>query len=688
MTHQTMPKRVMGALLPAAVSVFLCAMSAVQAQSSYAPIVLTPPPEDAVDENFVSLLTGQVHFSLAVLRLGDVSFNPYTTHEQFDAVIGSGSTAQGGTADTNYGHLVLCYTPGGGVTSYAVTTECASQVASLQAIYGEQRTSFQYRSATNDYAPVQGDGSTFVDNVTTTGTCTWTQRDGTKIVYAGFHTSGNPVCQSHNIAKITHPDGGIQTYYYSGTLSTALNYTPSPIVSIATNRGYLLKYLYPGTPVWGGESSVVAINRAYESCDPTQLTCSTTYSWPTATLSWVSRTVNPADGYLPSSVAGYNFHYTFTLTDMAHRQHIFELDSLYRVISYQPPEATTPVYTYSLCSLHADGQGTPAQPDTMTNCFGYTQWKDDPTDPNTPFIPLLWDLVRTSTRNGQTWTYGSLFSLGAYPLSHSEWYHSVTHPLGPTLSATGNSTPGTESQFGPVDSITHYNNVVDRYDRSLRNSLFTRKTPLGVVKTYLVDLRNNVTNITTTPISGSPLAPPVQGATYPTTCADPNSCNKPTTVTDANGNTTSFVYDSAHGGALLTETDPAVSAIQPQTTVQPASTVQPQTRYTYTTAYAWYRSSSGVMTRETNGIFLKSTESYCVSSAATTPPAAPGCTGNDEVVTAYDYGPDSGPNNLILRGKTVTSNGQSLRTCYGHDKQGNTIWESSPNANPASCPAY
>src|SRR4051812_31171832 len=72
--------------------IFLCAVQAVHAQSQYAPIVLTPPPQDAVDENFVSVFTGQVHFSLPALRLGDVSFTPYTTHEQFDPALSSGGT--------------------------------------------------------------------------------------------------------------------------------------------------------------------------------------------------------------------------------------------------------------------------------------------------------------------------------------------------------------------------------------------------------------------------------------------------------------------------------------------------------------------------------------------------------------------------------------------------------------------
>jgi hypothetical protein len=96
------------------------------------------------------------------------------------------------------------------------------------------------------------------------------------------------------------------------------------------------------------------------------------------------------------------------------------------------------------------------------------------------------------------------------------------------------------------------------------------------------------------------------------------------------------------------------------------------------------------MTRETHPIWLLQTESYCISS----PPSASSTLGsectnaNDEVDVTYEYGPDSGPNNLILRGKAETSGGVTRRTCYGHDGQGNKIWETSPNANLSSCTDY
>ncbi len=127
-------------------------------------------------------------------------------------------------------------------------------------IYGEERATFQLSST--QYVPTAADGSTFVDNGST---CTWTKRDGTKIVFAAFHESGNPLCLSNNIIGISYPDGRIATYYYYGSFSTSDSWTPSPILSIATNSGYMLKYRYPGTPAFGTQSKRPVIYAALAS---------------------------------------------------------------------------------------------------------------------------------------------------------------------------------------------------------------------------------------------------------------------------------------------------------------------------------------------------------------------------------------------------------------------------------------
>ncbi|WP_343760389.1 hypothetical protein, partial [Parasphingorhabdus litoris] len=62
--------------------------------------------------------------------------------------------------------------------------------------------------------------------------------------------------------------------------------------------------------------------------------------------------------------------------------------------------------------------------------------------------------------------------------------------------------------------------------------------------------------------------------------ASPGCFTKPMSITDANGNTTSYTY-STETGQVLTATGPAVNG------------VSPQTRYTYAQRYAWIKNSSG-----------------------------------------------------------------------------------------------
>lgn len=660
--------RIGATLFFAASGAFFASSAGAQSQS-YTPVVLTPPIVDMIDETHVSVLTGMPQFSIPAVQLGDVSFAPYSVNGPY--------FTQGQIFDNNYGRVVLCENPNGsldGNASIVVSSDCVSTQATLQAVYGQERAPFQL-GTNGQYTSTVWDGSTFVDNGST---CTWTKRDGTQIVFAAFHTAGNPACQSNNISQIIHPDGRIETYYYYGALSTASpDWTPSPIISIATNSGYLLKYNYSGTPTAGGETSVVAFNRAFVACDPAATSCSPTEStgWPTATLSWVPKSVSPSDGFLPSSYTWYNgnFHYIFTIQTEANKQHVFEVDSFYRVISYQPPEATTPKYSYSLCSLLADGH-------SLRNCFGYTYWYDDGVHGFEP-APLMFDKVNVATldnptpANGQQWTHGWFFGLASPPYGWATWTHNELDPLGMGIEATGNSTPGMEAFFGPTDHITNYDGSSDAFERSARNYPAVHQTAAGVTKTYGYSQYGNLLQILRTPIGGAAGTGTSEAAVYPTSCVSIVICYKPTSVTDANANTVSYTYDPVHGG-VLTETDPLVNG------------VTPQTRHTYIQLNAWYLQSSGAMTSDPNPIWVLASDSYCMTGNPASP--GPGCSlPNDEVVTTYDYGPTtSGPNNLILRGKAVTWMGQTLRTCYGHDSQGNKIWETSPNANPSSCPSY
>lgn len=630
---------------------------------SFSPVIVTPPIVDAIDENFVSILSGYVHFTIPALKLGDVSFAVFA--DNGPAFFQTG----GPIGDENYGSIVPCQSqfPNGS----SGTSQCAVDggAVGLQASYGLERATFILSSGT--YGSYTDDGSTFVDNVAANGTCTWTKKDGTQIVFYGFHLSGNAGCQANNIYQIIHPDGRIAMYYYYGPLSTAAGGS-SPIISIATNSGYLLRYNYSGTPAFGRETSVTAINLAFETCNPAAITCTlASPNWPTATLTVQNKVVTVADNFYSAGVSNYNpyLHYIFTIRDAANRQHVFELDSFSRVISYQPPQATAPVYFYSLCTRTSDGT-------TLSNCFGI---KNLIVTNVPPFqqVTLMWDQVNTVTRNGNVWTYGASFTLGSPP-GFSEWNRGVVNPFSLGMEASGNSTPGTEGTYGPTDQFTKYDGTLVHYERSVQNYVASVQTPLGVLSQYAYPLRGNLSSVTKTPTSGSSLtAIPEYSAVYSATCTNIVTCNQPTSVKDANGNQSSFTYDPTHGG-VLTVTGPAVNGIQPQT------------RKTYVQRYAWYFNSSGVMTRETRPIWLLATESYCISGAwsAGTTLGSECALVNDEVDTTYQYGADSGPNNLILRGKSVSSGGATHVTCYGHDSQVNKIWEASPNAGLSSCTDY
>ena len=158
---------------------------------------------------------------------------------------------------------------------------------------------------------------------------------------------------------------------------------------------------------------------------------------------------------------------------------------------------------------------------------------------------------------------------------------------------------------------------------------------------------------------------------YPSCWSNVVTCNKPTSVTDANGNVTTYSYDPTHGG-LLTETLPVNAA-----------GIQAVVRHAYVQRYAWTLTSAGGYSAAGPPLWLLSEDRICRTSATVGGGCAAGS--GDEAVTTYDYGPDSGPNTLLLRGKVVTAGGVSLRTCYRYDWQGNRISETTPRAGLASC---
>ena len=203
--------------------------------------------------------------------------------------------------------------------------------------------------------------------------------------------------------------------------------------------------------------------------------------------------------------------------------------------------------------------------------------------------------------------------------------------------------------------------------------------PEGIKVAFTYDDWRNVTKAVRNAKPGSGLSGQVTTATYD--CTYMVSCAKPTSVTDPKGSTTNYSYDPVHGG-ILTESDPP-----------DASGIRPVKRSAYVQRYAWVSDGAGGYVHASAPVWLLSSEKTCRSTATVGGACAGGA--NDEIVTAYDYGPDSGPNNLLLRGITVTAVAPNaagalvsttLRTCYGYDAQGNRISETKPRAGLTVCP--
>jgi RHS repeat-associated protein len=159
----------------------------------------------------------------------------------------------------------------------------------------------------------------------------------------------------------------------------------------------------------------------------------------------------------------------------------------------------------------------------------------------------------------------------------------------------------------------------------------------------------------------------VTSATYD--CANRYSCSKPKTVTDARGKVTEYTYAPEHGG-ILTETLPAPTPNAPR----------PQKRYSYEARYA--RTADGAAAGPQ--VWLLTRMAFCKTSEATANGCAAGAA--DEVVTTYDYGPDSAANNLLLRATIVDAGGLNLRTCHYYDAVGNKVAEISPKGAVGGCP--
>lgn len=423
------------------------------------------------------------------------------------------------------------------------------------------------------------------------------------------------------VSNVTKPDGTRLDYSYNG----------QSIRSIFSNRGWAI--------LIESSTKACAVNLAETYVTATS-SCPT--GAQTVTYGYTTGTYNPINLLASATKNNQTTNYTYTGAD-------------------------------HLGCIKKPGQSVCA----IQNTYGSCPEDPDVVYPIQPDVHFADPVLSQQTATGETYTY--TYNPGGSWQEKCRFYYDdpadYSWPMSANVTvmtdALSNQTSVTASTAGMPIGVTnplgHTKSFGYEYQEAysvVGTDVTASVDPEGNSLSYTRDTRGNITTATKVAKPGSGLPNIVTSAAYPTSCSNIITCNKPSSVTDARLNTTDYTYDPTHGG-VLTESAPADS-----------NGIRAVKRFTYVQRSAWIKNSSGTYSTAAMPVWLLSEERTC-RTTATVGNACGGGTA-DEVVTGYEYGANSGPNNLLLRGKVVTADGVSLRTCYAYDGQGNKISETSP----------
>ena len=225
-----------------------------------------------------------------------------------------------------------------------------------------------------------------------------------------------------------------------------------------------------------------------------------------------------------------------------------------------------------------------------------------------------------------------------------------------TSTATGPAgqqvTVSSDMGIGRATSVQNALNQTTSYMYDSQRRLQRVTQPEGDYTQLTYDGRGNVTQTLYVPKANSGLSNLTTSATFPTSCANPVTCNKPTATTDARGAVTDYAWNGTHGG-LESMTLPAPTP----------GAVRPQTRIAYAAQTAYFKNNGGAIVASPTSIVLPVSVSSCATNAA------PGCVGTtDEVRQTVLYGSAGVANNLLPTVVTqqdgATTLSASITTAY------------------------
>lgn len=492
------------------------------------------------------------------------------------------------------------------------------------------------------------------DTITISGTnYLVTLKDGTVITFDSTVTctscTGYSPGSINAIARsLKRPSGQITTFHYTtfnlNNFGSTSRY--DRLKSVSNSNGYEIRlsyvsdtppafYLGAEPPDYQKISKVSTVNLATSYCDTEADTCSSipTY-FPSLTYNYGTATTEPV------TPTGATSTWTDTVTDNLNRTTSYVFEGYYA--NYGNNER--------ISAVQRPGDAT------ASTIVAYDSYAST---------------VTSITRDGVLYTYSNT---DQYTTTGSGDPVLTGRIVTRTNASTGTRTYKVDFTLG-LTRITSFKDELLRertYGYDAKARLTSSRDPEGGGWNYIYDPRGNVTSKTRVAKPGSGLTNTSITAVYPTTCTNTLTCNQPTSVTDARGNTVDYTYDT-NSGLVLTETDAAPTA----------GAVRPQTRYAYTPLQAYYKNAAGA-------IVASGTPTYELTSVSTCRTIA-SCAGTvDETKTSYSYGSPGVANNLARTSSTVAAgdNSVSSTTTSTFDDVGNLVAVDGPLSGTADTTTY
>jgi len=504
---------------------------------------------------------------------------------------------------------------------------------------------------------------------------TYTGDDGTIIIFRPIGgadciiTPGSAACAA--ASSITRPDGTAYTLSYASTGNYNGNY--ARLSKVESSRGYAL--VLEGGTGWNGTGSLISKACVYNlALAPAPGNCasgslaSATYVYSGLRLSSVTGPDGATSNFGYSAPPGTGYQ-----------------------MQFYKPGASTPWLTNTVGVSTNNEEGVPVESVSAQNfadgrSYTYTYDWAPANSILVSYTSIVGGSYTDNLGNTTSVKYGFPFLPGKGPGDNVPCTQFPCQDESPDqFPLVYQQTPGPEAITDALGRITTFD-YCDPLAQIYLPSYYANRCVVGMLQSFTEPsgIRTELTytnfryptQVRQVAKPGSGLPDIVKAATYD--CSQPRICGKPTSITDGRGNVTNYTYKPENGEVLTASLPADVNGIRPVK------------RYAYAQRYAWISNGAGGYVQAAGPVWLLSEERSCRATATVGNACAGGAA--DEVIVSYDYGPNTGAvgNNLLLRGKTVTAQDtdgviRSLRTCYGYDRDGNKIWETSPRAGLAAC---